>query len=224
MMVFDVFRAKRSRSLFVALFLLVGICSGTTRTTGAAAATMTMCETKRIDFDSLPRGTTVTGQFHNDLGVTIDCDGVFGCRIFDSAIPVASWHTGPCEFACHLSKDPNGRLHCEGSTVSPDLCGDPDLGSPNARCPGGGGPGYGIGGEPWLLPDGVTNIHQNCRALGHMLVIDESGPDFPPDDRRDGGIMYFSFDEPVNLMSAVILDSEGSEEIIFEVSRWYLRD
>lgn len=64
-------------------------------------------------------------------------------------------------------------------------CGDADLGSPNQRCPGGGGPGIGEDGEP----DGSG---PNCSPLGNVLIVQEPGADCP-DDNVDGGMIVFDF-------------------------------
>ena len=68
--------------------------------------------------------------------------------------------------------------------------GDPDLGSPNRNCAG-GGPGFGSGGAPG--PNG-DNPYQNCNYLGNVLIIQEdNGYEDQPDDNQYGGTMSFDF-------------------------------
>jgi len=62
--------------------------------------------------------------------------------------------------------------------------GDPDLGSPNKACPG-GGPGIGVGGEP-------GQPGENCSPKGNVLIIQEPGTNVP-DDNVDGGTINFDF-------------------------------
>jgi len=65
--------------------------------------------------------------------------------------------------------------------------GDPDLGAPNKRCPG-GGLGVGEGGEP----NDVEGA--NCNPLGNALIIQERNqrPEIP-DDNVNGGLIRFDF-------------------------------
>jgi len=80
-----------------------------------------------------------------------------------------------------------GDLPCLFDTANPvtGKHGDPDLGAPNNRCPG-GGPGIGEGGEP----DGKG---PNCTPLGNVLIIQEPGTNGVPDDNVDGGLIAFTF-------------------------------
>ncbi len=64
--------------------------------------------------------------------------------------------------------------------------GDPDLGSPNQKCTG-GGPGVGIGGNP-------GSPGENCTPLGNALIVQErNGKPEIPDDNARGGIIIFKF-------------------------------
>jgi hypothetical protein len=73
-------------------------------------------------------------------------------------------------------------------------CGDPDLGAPNMRCPG-GGPGEGEDGEP----DGRG---PNCNPLGNVLIVQEPGENCP-DDNVDGGEIVFDFNPKADYVSSI---------------------
>eukprot|EP00977_Amphora_coffeiformis_P005176 scaffold1112_cov92-Amphora_coffeaeformis.AAC.12 len=180
-------------------------------------------EVRSMNFDSLERGVYVTDQFQQDVGVTVDCSSGngWGCRIFDTNVPVGEYpnSTGNtiCQEPCTLGGSP---LRCTNlNYLNPNVCGDPDLGAPNRMCEIDGdgnpvgGPGWGTGGEP-LSSDGTPNPYANCEPLGNILILDENGPDFPPDDDLSG-VMNFTFDGPVQLFNATILDSQNSEKIAF---------
>jgi hypothetical protein len=86
--------------------------------------------------------------------------------------------------------------------------GDPDLGSPNETCPG-GGPGIGTGGE-------VGQPGENCVPLGNLLVIAEdildAGGDGlvdDPDDDLDGGEITFTWNSPTSPKRIVIMDIDS---------------
>ena len=87
--------------------------------------------------------------------------------------------------------------------IPPESCkdnkGDPDLGSPNENCPG-GGPGKGAGGGP-------TATYPNCVAQGMVLIVQESDKRCP-DDCGSGGIMRFQFPygDGVSITSITSLD------------------
>lgn len=171
-------------------------------------AVATTCTLKTLDFEGLDRGVYVTDQFKAQFGVDIACmDGGanHGCRIFDSEVPYGDWtnpggETNQCTESCGY---PN---NCAGLK---NACGDPDLGSPNKKCSG-GGHGVGAAGEP-------NKPYENCTPQGKILIIDENGELFPPDDKV-GGFMAFSFADPVNLKSISTLDNELSETISVSVS------
>jgi hypothetical protein len=78
---------------------------------------------------------------------------------------------------------------------------DPDLGSPNEACPG-GGPGIGEGGKP-------DAPFPNCVPQGNLLIIQDPRAD--PDIANDsglGGCITFEFSSPIEIVNTGILDSE----------------
>ena len=75
--------------------------------------------------------------------------------------------------------------------------GDPDLGSPNWKCPD-GGPGIGCDGQPGA--DG-----ENCEAVGNVLIIQE-GDKTASDDNYDGGNFTFTFEKSTNFESIGLMD------------------
>jgi hypothetical protein len=78
---------------------------------------------------------------------------------------------------------------------------DPDLGSPNEACPG-GGPGIGEGGGP-------DQPFPNCVPQGNLLIIQDPRSD--PDTANDsglGGCITFEFSSPIEIVNTGILDSE----------------
>jgi hypothetical protein len=77
---------------------------------------------------------------------------------------------------------------------------DPDLGSPNAACPG-GGPGLGKGGKPWSL-------YPNCEKQGNLLIIQDEHTDPSwPNDSAYGGCFQFTFvARSVSLVNLGLLD------------------
>jgi hypothetical protein len=83
---------------------------------------------------------------------------------------------------------------------------DPDLGSPNRACPG-GGPGRGMGGKPGAQ-------FPNCIAQGKIMIIqnEEMDPSIP-NDSAFGGCMIFNFIEPVALKNFGIMDIDESENV-----------
>lgn len=83
--------------------------------------------------------------------------------------------------------------------------GDPDMGSPNESCPG-GGPGIGAGGAP-------GQPGENCTFLGNVLIIEETwtdinndGRDDVPDDLGGGGQFKITFDVPTTVGKIGFLD------------------
>ncbi len=132
------------------------------------AALASECTLAKIDFNALPDGTAlVSGDYLKDqykqfYGLEFSAFGGFRNvpRLFDTA------------------------------RVGTAAYGDPDLGSPNQNCPG-GGPGFGSGGAPG--PNG-DNPYQNCNYLGNVLIIQEdNGYEEQPDDNQYGGTMSFDF-------------------------------
>ena len=84
---------------------------------------------------------------------------------------------------------------------------DPDLGSPNQTCPG-GGPGIGLAGE-------VGEPTANCAPLGNVLIISEDLDGGDPDDADNvGEAIDFDFTglgSAVTLKSMTIMDVEAEE-------------
>ena len=80
---------------------------------------------------------------------------------------------------------------------------DFDLGTPNAKCPG-GGPGIGIDGVP-------GKRGENCIPQGNLLIIQESNKP-EPDDNVVGGIMSFVFDSPRRIGHIRIIDGSNTLE------------
>jgi hypothetical protein len=78
---------------------------------------------------------------------------------------------------------------------------DPDLGSPNMMCPG-GGPGKGVGGEP-------GSPFPNCVPLGNALIIQDNRTNTSvANDSPFGGCLLFEFTTPIEVLNAGILDVE----------------
>lgn len=85
---------------------------------------------------------------------------------------------------------------------------DPDLGSPNQTCAG-GGPGVGTGGE-------VGMPGENCVPQGNLLVIANDIVDTntdnivdDPDDDASGGVIKFTFDAVVQVLSIDVMDIDS---------------
>ena len=130
--------------------------------TGPAPTPEGLCSETKLTFDTTADGLPVkkgdyVGNEWQAFGLTLSASGGVNDkpRVFDTSDPV------------------------DGT------CGDPDLGAPNMRCPG-GGPGTGLGGEP----DGKG---PNCSPLGNALIVQEPGEDCP-DDNLDGGMVVFDFE------------------------------
>jgi len=81
--------------------------------------------------------------------------------------------------------------------------GDADLGTPNSAF---GGPGVGHNGSP-----------TNNKALGNVLIIQESNKN-APDDNEFGGTISFSFATPAKIEDVVLLDIEESGTIVVTTS------
>jgi hypothetical protein len=75
---------------------------------------------------------------------------------------------------------------------------DPDLGSPNKACPG-GGPGLGNGGKP-------SAKFPNCFKHGNIMIIQNEGIDASmPNDSAFGGCLNYTFSQSVRLLNFGIL-------------------
>jgi hypothetical protein len=53
--------------------------------------------------------------------------------------------------------------------------------------------------------------------LGNLLIIDELGPAYPPDDAV-GGEIRFDFAQPVEMLVVDHMDNEGAEDYLIKVS------
>jgi hypothetical protein len=83
---------------------------------------------------------------------------------------------------------------------------DPDLGSPNKACPG-GGPGRGTGGKP-------NAPFPNCSAQGNIMIIqNENIEPSNPNDSAFGGCVVFTFIQPVALKNFGIMDIDETENV-----------
>jgi hypothetical protein len=83
---------------------------------------------------------------------------------------------------------------------------DPDLGSPNRACPG-GGPGKGKGGK-------LSSPFPNCIAQGNIMIIQNENLDPSiPNDSPFGGCMIFDFIVPVQLRNFGIMDIDEAENV-----------
>lgn len=126
---------------------------------GALDRQLQDCTVTTLDFNEFNRGDYIGTQYEVQYGVKLSASGGLGFepRIFDSN------DIGTADY------------------------GDPDLGSPNQRCPQ-GGPGVGEGGEPGQ--DG-----ENCVALDNLLIIQEDNGvnSGIPDDNGGGGEIVFEF-------------------------------
>jgi hypothetical protein len=78
---------------------------------------------------------------------------------------------------------------------------DPDLGSPNQACPG-GGPGVGVGGGP-------NAKYPNCKAQGNLLIIQNPAvPANRPNDAPNGGCITVKFAHGIELANMGLMDLE----------------
>lgn len=155
-----------------------------------AIATGNGCNSVVIDFDTSPPGGAplvggdyLSNEWYNAYGLMLSATGGLSNkpRLFDTSHP--------------------------GTTK----LGDPDLGTPNQRCSG-GGPGVGEGGEP-------KEPGENCEPLGNVLIIQEDN-DHPevPDDNVDGGTMTFKFDDPVRVTKIGLLDIDYKSYLTVKTS------
>ena len=160
------------------------------------------CATFGVDFGQFNRGDYITTELMQNYGIEVECESTegFGCRIFDTAVPYGEWGAGhACE--CALGQ-------C--TEDEKNNCGDPDLGAPNMFCDNPGF-GEGKGGKP-----GKT--YENCEPRGNVLIIDENGPDMPPDDSKNGGKIRITFEFPTDMEEICFLDNDSAEQTQFSVS------
>ena len=113
-------------------------------------------------------------------------------------------------FACAgltvTARDPNDEVTNVNVFNSSDIASrsprdDPDIGSPNRNCPG-GGPGRGAGGGPGAA-------WPNCEPQGSLLIIQNSDNlEDDPNDSPFGGCFLFEFDTPIEFVNMGLLDFE----------------
>jgi hypothetical protein len=101
---------------------------------------------------------------------------------------------------------PNGAAIVVDTSMANDI--DPDLGSPNAGC---GGNGIGDAGKP-------GSEFENCDPLGKVLIVQGSNQ-ASVDSHEKRGELIFRFEEPVDLHSFVIFDSDGPDASKTSVSK-----
>eukprot|EP00980_Cylindrotheca_fusiformis_P030185 scaffold24525_cov162-Cylindrotheca_fusiformis.AAC.2 len=168
-----------------------------------------LCPFQVLDFNDLTPGEYIHDQLWLSYGVNITAirrNSVAGFTPIDG-VHVESGG-GAMVFDTRKPTGKTGQSLCD-----PDD-GDPDLGSPNIDCPG-GGVGVGLGGSP-TLADGSPNPHQNCQPLGNILVIQESDKSCP-DDSWQGGWLQFDFRDPTEVLFAKFLDIDEGFIPIIEV-------
>ena len=143
------------------------------------------------DFSGPPAGTVVAGML--PLG------GAAPGTLFPGfTVTVVNNGGGPHSCIIFDSSNPTG--------------GDPDLGSPNQTCAG-GGPGVGVGGQ-------VGEPGENCGTQGNLLIIAEDIGDADnnnivddPDDEAGGGILEIIFDDLSIVEEVTILDIDNETAV-----------
>jgi len=140
------------------------------------------------DFGGHAKGTVVAGVL--PLGGEADSSTFFA----DFDLSVQNYGGGPRSCLIFDSNNPGPQ--------------DPDLGTPNETCSG-GGPGVGVGGE-------VGQPGENCDPMDNLLIvaehlIDGNGDDVvdEPNDEGDGGMIRFLFHSPVVLFYITLIDIEA---------------
>lgn len=103
---------------------------------------------------------------------------------------------------------PNGMARIF-NTATPNTA-DPDLGSPNKACPG-GGPGVGKGGKP-------GKPGENCKPQGNVVIIQETNED-EVDDSASGGTLKFAFQSPVTVWNMTLMDIDTPDEAVLELNK-----
>ncbi|MDY7092234.1 MAG: SdrD B-like domain-containing protein [Acidobacteriota bacterium] len=78
---------------------------------------------------------------------------------------------------------------------------DWDLGTPHEDF---GGPGRGDGGAAGMPGE-------NHRSLGNLLILSADGDAGDPDDFNGGGVFIFLFDEPVEIRTVTVVDTDCDE-------------
>jgi len=129
---------------------------------------------------------TVTINFDNDaLGNAISAGQFIDDEYAAQGVTISSSYKHAMAFD---SENPTG--------------GDPDLGSPNEDF---GGPGVGNGG-------GIGEPYENSSALGNILIISTDDDQSDPNDHAGGGVLTFTFDNPVYVNSTSSLDDLADTE------------
>ena len=146
----------------------------------------------RLDFSRDKNGNVITGTPYIPTTEYWDSHGV---KI--TTITYGYWGYAP---------QGQARIYDTSFHAVNDYHGDPDLGSPNKSCPG-GGPGYGQGGEP-TDRFGNPNPGANCSPIGNVLIVQESNKMYA-DDCIYGGTIVFEFRYPVTLNSIGLFDVDG---------------
>ncbi|HSM56794.1 MAG TPA: hypothetical protein VK879_11630 [Candidatus Sulfomarinibacteraceae bacterium] len=163
---------------------------------GVAAAEQVILDWQTdVDGNPLLPGQVIDDEFHSATGISITIKA-------QSAAP-----DGSDVRAIFPSHDPP--VSPSGRTI------DPDLGTPNETCPG-GGPGIGEGGE-------VGQPGENCTPQHNILIIptvgDSDGDGFIdglPDDDARGGLGTFLFSEPVVVDYLEIIDQDDGETALIQ--------
>ncbi len=88
---------------------------------------------------------------------------------------------------------------------------DPDLGSLNQACPG-GGPGVGKGGMP-------GKAGENCKPQGNVVIIQEMDKEEVDDNGLLGGTLKFTFQSPVTAWMMTMLDIDTPDEAVLEINK-----
>lgn len=153
------------------------------------------CGCQTLDFTVNREGEVITGTPYVHL------------KEFAWRYGVKVWVTLPRVGGRVRGYAPNkqARIYDTSRYVKNDYEGDPDLGSPNKKCEG-GGPGVGSHGGPFLPDSDRRNPGANCRSQGNVLIIQESNKRFA-DDSVDGGYLNFEFSQgPVTLNHIGLMD------------------
>lgn len=144
-------------------------------------ATDPVCDQEQVvDFNEFKAGQYISNNLEKAHGLVVKAVSLTdngyteeGARLFDTRYPTGN-------MGQHLCGDNDG---------------NPDLGSPNFHC-NGGGPGFGRYGKPGASYNGV--LTENCTPVGNVMIIQEGKKDCPVDDDK-GGRLLFTFKYPVEL-------------------------
>ena len=175
--------ARRVRPLLVITLLIVAFFPSIV----VAADQVILTWEQDADGNAISTGQVIDDEYESATGVSVTVETVSSTN----------------EAAIFPSHNPPLR---SGNVV------DPDLGSPNTTCPG-GGPGIGEDGE-------VGDPGENCLSHGNVLIMPTVGDsdsngfiDDVPDDDASGGTISFYFSEPVTIDYTEMLDQETVESL-----------